>query len=368
MTDDRYSRHYALTGFGKVAQMKLLQAGVLVVGAGGLGCPALQYLVASGIGTVGIVDHDSVDISNLHRQVLYDSDNVGHPKAEVAAAKLRRQNPDVTIHAHSLILHPANAASLIEPYDIVIDCTDNFAARYLLCDACRLLDKPLIFGAIYQYEGQLAVFNVADDNGLKATYRHLFPIPPDPLEAPDCNTAGVLGVLPGLIGTLQATEAIKLITGIGTVLTNQLMTINILDNSSYTFTIPGDVPYDNSYPTTLDALRQFKYDHFCAAADQQVQNLRAEQLVTRWHAEDVLLIDVREAAEVPKLPVDHIRIPLSELPRQLSKLARPKLVFICQTGKRSLAAAQFVAAQDNHDHQIFNLEGGIDHLKLYFHA
>ncbi|MGB3064144.1 ThiF family adenylyltransferase [Sphingobacterium thalpophilum] len=368
MTDDRYSRHYALKGFGKVAQMKLQQAAVLVVGAGGLGCPALQYLVASGIGTLGIVDHDSVDISNLHRQVLYDSDNVGHPKAEVAAAKLRRQNPDVTIYTYSYMLQPQNATSLLGPYDIVIDCTDNFATRYLLCDACRLLDKPLIFGAIYQYEGQLAVFNVADDNGLKATYRHLFPSPPDPLEAPDCNTAGVLGVLPGLIGTLQATEAIKLLTGIGTVLSNQLMTINILDNSSYTVTIPNDLPDDNSYPTTLEGLEKFKYDHFCTAIDQQVQSLRAEQLVSHWHAEDVLLIDVREAVEVPELPVDHIRIPLAELPRQLDRLVRPKLVFICQSGKRSLAAAQFVAAQDHQDHQIFNLEGGIDHLKLYFHA
>lgn len=146
------------------------------------------------------------------------------------------------------------------------------------------------------------------------------------------------------------------------------MTINILDNSSYTVTIPNDLPDDNSYPTTLEGLEKFKYDHFCTAIDQQVQSLRAEQLVSHWHAEDVLLIDVREAVEVPELPVDHIRIPLAELPRQLDRLVRPKLVFICQSGKRSLAAAQFVAAQDHQDHQIFNLEGGIDHLKLYFHA
>src|SRR5690606_31025475 len=203
--NERYSRHYQLAGFGKEAQELLVKSSVLIIGAGGLGCPVLQYLVAAGIGKIGIVDHDTIELNNLQRQVLFNTDEVGLSKAKVAAEKLRILNPEVQIQEYITQLSAKNAAGLIEAYDVVVDCTDNFATRYLVSDACMLLDKPLVFGAIFQYEGQVAVFNVAGDNGVKTTYRHLFPVPPSQLDAPDCNTAGVLGGLPGTIGTLQAT-------------------------------------------------------------------------------------------------------------------------------------------------------------------
>src|SRR5690606_22148555 len=172
-----YSRHYRLNGFGEVAQKKLQSASVLVIGAGGLGCPALQYLTAAGVGKIGIVDNDRIELSNLQRQVLFSTKEIGLYKAEVTAAKLRLLNPEIEILEYVLYLSTENAIERIEAYDMVLDCTDNFATRYLLSDVCALLDKPLVFGAIYRYEGQLAVFNVANDEGAKTTYRHLFPSP-----------------------------------------------------------------------------------------------------------------------------------------------------------------------------------------------
>ena len=277
MRNQRYSRHYTLPGFGELGQQKLQAARVLVVGAGGLGCPVLQYLGAAGVGALGIIDHDHVDLSNLHRQVLYDMTDIGQSKAEVAARKLRQQNPDIEIHYQVEKVHPDNVAVLINTYDLIMDCTDNFASRYLLCDACRLLDKPLIFAAIYQYEGQVAVFNVADDKGIKTDYRHLFPTPPAPLEAPDCTVAGVLGVLPGMIGTLQAAEAIKLLSGIGTVLRNKLMIINMLDNSNYIFDIPKKAPAAALYPQTLAELRAFNYKQYCTSESTVIHAIDAAE-------------------------------------------------------------------------------------------
>ncbi|OOG19192.1 hypothetical protein BWD42_04390 [Sphingobacterium sp. CZ-UAM] len=366
MQHERYARQYVLQGFGEAGQQKLQAARLLVVGAGGLGCPVLQYLVAAGVGHIAIIDHDRIELSNLHRQVLYDTADIGLPKAEVAARKLQQLNPECDIQYWVEQFSPANAVERLQSYDIILDCTDNFAARYLLCDACRLLDKPLIFAAIYQYEGQVAVFNVADTHGVKTSYRHLFPLPPDPLEAPDCNTAGVLGVLPGMIGILQATEAIKLLTGIGVVLINKLVTVNLLDHSTFTFDIPPALPESSSYPQSLDALKDFDYFNSCASTTGQIQVITAADLVMQWHAADLQLVDVREMDELPRLPVPHLSIPLATLPQRLEQLNRRRIVFVCQTGKRSLAAAQYYLGQASGKQQIFHVDGGIMVLKNYF--
>ncbi|RZJ99252.1 MAG: HesA/MoeB/ThiF family protein, partial [Flavobacterium sp.] len=211
---ERYERQLILKGFGLEAQQKLSKAKVLVVGAGGLGCPALQYLTAAGVGMIGVVDHDTISLNNLHRQILYSNDEIGKLKSEVASTKLRDLNPEIIIHAFPFRLVKNNIIQLLSNYDFILDCTDNFVSRYLINDACILLRKPLVFAAISGYEGQIAIFNVADEAGNSTNYRDLFPIPPNPEEVPNCAESGVLGALSGIIGTMQAAEAIKLITGL----------------------------------------------------------------------------------------------------------------------------------------------------------
>lgn len=232
MSDRQFERQVILKEFGKAGQEKLRSARILAVGAGGLGCAALQYLVAAGVGIIGIVDFDIVDVTNLHRQVLYTFDDIGKPKAETAAAKLRTMNPDAEITAFPISLTQRNALEIIAGFDLVIDGTDNFSSRYMINDACVLLGKPLVFGAVWQFEGQVGVFNLSNENEeYTCNYRDLFPNPPDPSTSPSCSEAGVLGVLPGIIGTLQAVEAIKIITKIGTPLVNTILTYNALTNS-----------------------------------------------------------------------------------------------------------------------------------------
>ncbi len=220
----RYQRHLTLPGFGMQAQQKLKHARVLVVGAGGLGCPALQYLAAAGTGTLGIVDDDCVSLSNLQRQILYTEADIGMRKAETAAARLLAMNPNIDCQPHAVRLGPHNALDLIRDYDLVVDGSDNFATRYLVNDACVLAGKPFIHGAIQTYHGQASVLNYQGG----PTYRCLFPEPPDPKDAPNCSETGVLGVLPGMIGTIQATEAIKVLTGIGEPLSGVLLLFDAL--------------------------------------------------------------------------------------------------------------------------------------------
>ncbi|MFN3392412.1 MAG: HesA/MoeB/ThiF family protein [Meiothermus ruber] len=216
---DRYARHIVLPGVGGAGQARLKQSAVLVVGAGGLGSPVLMYLAAAGVGRLGLVEMDRVDVSNLQRQVLFDTPSVGQPKAEVAKSRLESLNPHIQVEAHAERITSENALRLLEPYDLVIDCTDNFPTRYLLNDACVLLDKPLVYGAIHQFEGQLSVFH--HQGG--PCYRCLFPQPPRPGTVPNCAEAGVFGVLPGVIGSLMATEAIKVLLGLGEVLSGKLL-------------------------------------------------------------------------------------------------------------------------------------------------
>src|SRR6266498_5008512 len=237
---ERYQRQIILPEFGEEGQQKLLKAKVLVIGAGGLGCPILQYLAAAGIGIIGIMDDDVVALNNLHRQVLYSVNDIGSSKADRAANILSQLNPKIKIIPYNERLTVQNALSLFNEFDIIIDDTDNFSTRYMINDACVLMNKPLVYGAISRFEGQVAVFNCKTDNEITTVnYRDLFPNPPREDEVLNCAEAGVLGVLAGIIGAMMANETIKLITGIGVSLTNQLLTYNALNNRVYLLTLPA---------------------------------------------------------------------------------------------------------------------------------
>lgn len=232
----RYQRHLGLAGFGPAAQEKLRAGSVLVVGAGGLGGPALLYLAAAGVGRIVIIDPDTVDVSNLQRQILYTSSDAGRPKALAAAERLRALNPHIAVEAHVARLTRANALDLVRSVDVVLDGSDNFSTRYLVNDACVLADRPLVYGAIQGFEGQASVFNFRGG----PTYRCLFPEPPAPGAAPNCAEAGVLGVLPGLIGTVQATETIKLLAGVGEPLSGRLFLYDALAMTTRTLRLVAD--------------------------------------------------------------------------------------------------------------------------------
>lgn len=258
----RYQRQITLQGFGIEAQEKLTNAKVLVVGAGGLGCPILQYLVAAGVGHIGIVDKDQVTLSNLNRQILFGQDDVGQNKANIAAVKLASLNDLVKIEAFQQNCDQVFAIDHFPNYDIIVDATDNFATRYLINDACVLLDKPLVFGAVSQFEGQVAVFNVLKD-GYALNYRDLFPVPPKEGEVLSCADGGVLGVLPGIIGVMQAIEVIKLIAGIGNVLANQMLIYNALKNTNYTMQVEKHQDSFKHMPTSIEDFMKINYEWLC---------------------------------------------------------------------------------------------------------
>lgn len=352
---ERYQRQMLLNNFGEEGQKKLLRARVLIVGAGGLGCPALQYLAAAGIGNLGIIDDDVVSLHNLHRQVLYTTGDVGLPKAAVAVERLQQLNPEIQLIAYPMRLTNQNAVQIISGYDIVLDATDNFATRYLINDACALLKKPLVYGAISQFEGQVAVFNAGEDS---ANYRDLFPQPPPPGSVLNCAEAGVLSVLPGIIGTMQATEVIKLITGIGKPLRNQLFTYNALINESFVFDVTAKEETAVLLPKTAAALEQFPYEWLCEVSlVEEIDGITFHEMRQRTNT---LVIDVRELGEQPAVTeFDHQQMPLSRLKENLSGITNDTVVFFCQSGKRSREAARLLSATFGGNKKIFSLRGGI---------
>lgn len=364
---ERYDRQIKLQGFGIESQDKLASAKVLVIGAGGLGCPVLQYLTAAGVGNIGIVDDDRVSLSNLHRQILYNSDDVGKLKTEAALERLNAMNPEVHFKIFSERIIPQNAVNIVSEYDIIIDCTDNFATRYLLDDVCRILEKPLIFGAIYQYEGQIAVFNVRNKEGFTTHYRNLFPEPPKPGEVPDCNEAGVLGVLPGIIGTLQATEAIKLMIGIGEPLINKLMTIDILSYQTAVFEIPSLHLTDKNIPYSIEEFENMNYQLHCGIEFVGIKNISPSEFKKAAKLLDTVVIDVREPEEQPKLDVPYISIPLSQLKENVKQIQIRNIIVVCQSGKRSLSGAKILQEILEPEYSISHLEGGINHLNKETH-
>ena len=357
--NERYSRQTLLKNLGETGQQKLLQAKVLVVGAGGLGCPVLQYLAAAGIGTLGIVDGDIVSLSNLQRQVLYTSAEIGQYKTSVAAARLRQMNPEIRVNEHLLFVDTRNALHLFEQYDIIVDGTDNFATRYLINDACVLLNKPLVFGAVYQYAGQVAIFNVADQESVKINYRHLFPVPPSAQEAPDCATAGVLGTLPGIIGMMQATEAIKLITGIGEPLINKMVTYNALNNDLMTVDLSAAFALPITMPENEHEFKQMNYEIFCNSSSNTVEQIDAAKFRQFLQDENLAIIDVREPGEKPLATFRHIQLPMSAFKENMDQIPAGDVVIFCQSGKRSLIAGELLVAHFNDRRRIYNLKNGI---------
>jgi len=360
--EERYQRQIQLKEFGLQGQQKLFKAKVLVIGAGGLGCPILQYLAAAGIGTLGIVDHDVVELSNLHRQILYTVADIGRLKADCAAERLSQFNPDIEIIAYPLQLNNQNAPLILSKYDLVIDGSDNFPTRYMINDACVLLNIPLIYGALSEYEGQVSIFNVADPDGIRINYRDVFPNPPQPGEVLNCAEAGVLGVLPGIIGTMQAGEAIKLLSGTGEPLINQLLIYNLLHNQTYTIKLtPAE---EKGGPADLDSFLQTDYSWFCGikANAPEVMEMNTALFKDIINDDQYMIIDVREEGELPAASgFDHIHIPLSVIRKEIPKIVKEKIVLFCHSGVRSSIAGELLM-EAYPDKEFYSLKGGMIRL------
>lgn len=365
METERYNRQIILNGFGEAAQLKLSGAKVLVIGAGGLGCPALQYLVAAGLGHIGIVDDDIIALSNLHRQILFSTADLHKLKVDIAAKRLQEMNPGTEIIPYPLRLEKSNILDILEGYDLILDGTDNFQSRYLINDACALLGKPVIFAAVSGYEGQLAIFNMRDEEHQCANYRDLFPIPPEPGEIPNCAEGGVLGVLPGIIGTMAAAEIIKLITGIGKPLINKLLYYNLLNNEQYEMSISP--AHDYTLPKSKTDFLNMEYEYSRDVAKGYIE-IDAPQLISLQQEASTLIIDVRERHEVPVL--DHEifnKIPMSEFDAFLkTDITAENIVLICQHGIRSVAAAEALQEKYGCAKKIYSLKGGIVKWSAHF--
>lgn len=364
-----YTRHFSIPEFGLEGQKKLKASRVLAVGTGGLGAPVLQYLAAAGVGTIGIVDFDVVEPSNLHRQVLFGTSDVGRPKVEVAKERLEEINPHIEIIIHETRLTSDNALEIMEPYDVVVDGTDNFPTRYLVNDACVMLDKPNVYGSIFQFEGQVSVFNYLDEEGNRGpNYRDLFPKPPPPGVVPSCAEAGVLGVLPGIIGSLQANEVIKIITGIGEPITGRLFMFDALSFETRTVSITknADNPLAGEHPTQTELI---DYEEFCGLPSRNGGKERSSRDVPeitvrtykQWldDGEDVQLVDVREPYEYQIANLDGELIPLDSILENKEKISRDKKVVVhCRSGVRSAKAIKKLRDKFGFDN-LYNLKGGI---------
>jgi len=359
----RYDRHIIIPDFGLEAQKKLKAAKVLVIGSGGLGSPVLLYLAAAGVGTIGIVDFDVVDDSNLQRQVLFGVDEVGKLKAEAARDRLESLNPYIDIVVHNIRLTSENALSIIKQYDVVADGTDNFPTRYLVNDACVLLDKPNVYASIFQFEGQVSVFNYVNDKGERGpNYRDLYPTPPPPGLVPSCAEGGVLGVLPGIIGSLQALEVIKVVTGVGELLNGRFYIFDAMNFESRTFKIKRNPanPLNGTNPTIKELI---DYEQFCGLKTiekSSVKEITAGELYDlQVKGEPFQLIDVREPHEYDIVNIGAELIPLATVLANADRIAKDKKVIVhCKVGGRSAKAIQELQDKFGFDN-LYNLKGGI---------
>ncbi len=363
----RYSRHLLLDELGVAGQQKLAAARVLIIGAGGLGSPAALYLAAAGVGTLGIADFDRVETHNLQRQLLHDDSTVGELKVVSAARRLRATNPFITVVEHPEGVTVANALTLFSGYDVIIDGTDNFSTRYLNNDAAALTRRPLVYGSIYRFEGQVSVFDPGHGG---PCYRCLFPEPPAAGTVPNCGEAGVIGALCGVIGSLQALEAIKLISGIGEPLRGRLLTYDALGQNFSTLKIPRAPACRLCGPSpTITTLEPARYDFTCApaptspmATDSVPLEITVEEtrrLLTTAPA-DTLLIDVREPFEFEICAIAGAEpIPMRQIPERLGDLPREKHLLIhCHHGGRSLRVTEYLRAQGFT--RVSNVAGGIE--------
>ncbi len=358
----RYNRHIIIPEFGLEAQQKLKAARVLVIGSGGLGSPVLLYLAAAGVGTIGIVDFDVVDDSNLQRQVLFGVGEVGLPKVEAAKRRLESLNPYIKLNVYNTQFTSQNALSLVQDYDVVADGTDNFPTRYLVNDACVLSGKVNVYASIFQFEGQISVFNYRNSNGeVGPNYRDLYATPPPAGLVPSCAEGGVLGVLPGIIGSLQALEVIKVITGVGDVLSGRFFSFDALTFESRTFKIrrnPAN-PLNGSNPTIKELI---DYEQFCGvkAVEKKIKEINALEL-NDWQVrgEVFQIIDVREPYEYEIVNIGAELIPLATVLDNVSRIARDKKVVVqCKTGNRSGKAIRELEEKFGFEN-LYNLKGGI---------
>jgi sulfur-carrier protein adenylyltransferase/sulfurtransferase len=359
----RYSRHLIMPEVGMEGQKRLKAAGVLLIGAGGLGSPLGLYLAAAGIGRVGIVDFDVVDFSNLQRQILHGTPDVGRPKLHSARDRLQAINPEVHLDLYETRLTSANALQIFQPYDIIIDGTDNFATRYLVNDACVLLGKPNVYGSIFRFDGQASVF--APPAG--PCYRCLYPEPPPPGEVPSCAEGGVLGILPGLVGCIQATEAVKLILGKGSPLIGRLLLYDALQMRFQEFKVRRNpkCPMCGDRPTIKQLI---DYDQFCGlrgqevpvASDPEAGEITVDELKQRMdRGEQLFILDVRnqEEYEICRIPGSQL-LPLPQLAQRFEELPKDtEFVVHCKSGMRSAKAIAFLKQQGFQ--KLRNLKGGI---------
>ncbi len=351
---ERYQRHLSLPQFGLEAQLKLKNSKVLVVGAGGLGCPVLQYLAAAGVGKLGVMDFDVVDVSNLQRQILFTESDVGKPKADVAAERLRAMNSLIEVQPIPERLSASNALEWFEQYDLIVDGSDNFTTRYLVNDACVLANKPLVYGAIYTFQGQVSVFNFKGG----PTYRCLFPDPPDPKDAPNCSEIGVMGVLPGLIGTLQASEAIKVLTGVGEPLSGTLLLLDVLSMKQQTIRFSRD-------PEAAAIKELVEMDYSCEMDEPEPEEIDVAVFRSLLETEaELQILDVRESWERALSKIVSLHVPLGKLldgrdaVEDVSLDKAKRTVVYCKSGVRSMKALRHLQQVHGFE-KIQSLKGGI---------
>ncbi|HEX4851714.1 MAG TPA: molybdopterin-synthase adenylyltransferase MoeB [Puia sp.] len=359
----RYNRHIIIPEFGLEAQKKLKAAKVLVIGSGGLGSPVLLYLAAAGVGTIGIVDFDVVDDSNLQRQVLFGINEIGKPKVEAARRRLESLNPHVQFNIYNTHLNSGNALEILKDYDVIADGTDNFPTRYLVNDASLLLNKPNVYASIFQFEGQVSVFNFTNKKGETGpNYRDLYPVPPPPGLVPSCAEGGVLGVLPGIIGSLQALEVIKVITGVGEPLSGRFYIFDALTFESRTFNIKrrDDNPVNGKNPTIHELI---DYEQFCgmrAVEEKAIKEITVKELYD-WQVKGkkFQLIDVREPHEYDIVNLGGELIPLATVLDNADKIDRDiDVVVHCKVGGRSAKAIKELEDKFGFSN-LYNLKGGV---------
>ena len=363
---ERYSRQLLLKEIGNTGQEQIKASRVLVVGAGGLGCPALQYLSAAGVGTLGVMDFDLVTPSNLHRQILFTTHDIGKPKAICAAEKLMQMNPLILVKAINEKLTVKNIRRIFSEFDIIVDGTDNFMTRYLINDACVLADKAYVFGSLYKFSGQVAVFNyLLSDGSRSANYRTVFPEPPVPGSVLDCSEVGVLGSVAGLVGALQATETLKLITETGDTVAGKLMVVDTLKPEFNLLELPKHKGIQTGAPQSWDALESFDYEQFCSSKQsiQQIDRMELEAILESGNP--VQIVDVREeweSEEIETLP--SIPISLYVLKDRLSQLdASIQTIVFCATGNRSVLAVKIL--EEAGFGNVVSLQGGIKAWNSY---
>jgi len=354
----RYNRHIILDEIGQVGQDKIAAAKVLVIGAGGLGCPVLQYLAAAGIGHLGIVDFDLVEESNLQRQILFGTSSLGANKAIAAKNRLADLNPTIALTAYPKKLTAKNALALFEQYDIIVDGTDNFATRYLISDAAIITNKPVVYGAIYKFEGQVSVFNYASG----PSYRCLFAKPPKAGQVANCSDVGVLGVLPGIIGSMQANEVLKIVLELGEVLSGKLCCYNAKTTQIHTLKVHKSEQEIAQVLARKNSFHEFDYEAFC---ETPVPEIAAKEALS---LKNIQFIDVREVGEEPAISLENcVRIPLEELAINIAQINSEKSnILVCQTGIRSRKGVSILI--EHHLENCYSLKGGaialLNHLKV----